>query len=66
MLISKREITLSPRDDLNTAMEKFSLKDLEELPVVDTRYHDRVIGMLKRKDALAAYKKAVARSSEGA
>lgn len=57
-------ITLSPRDDLNTAMEKFSLKDLEELPVVDTRYRDKVIGMLKRKDALAAYKKAVARSSE--
>ncbi|MBI3580658.1 MAG: chloride channel protein [Nitrospinae bacterium] len=64
-LATHEVITLSPQDDLNVAMEKFAIKDLEELPVTDGAANPRVVGMLKRKDAIAAYQKASIRASEG-
>jgi CIC family chloride channel protein len=54
-------ITLKPGDDLNTAMAKFTLKDIDELPVVDEFNPKRIVAMLRRKDIMAAYNKEVLR-----
>ena len=40
-------------------MEKFDIKDLDELPVVSRSNERKILGMLKRKEVLAAYKRAV-------
>ena len=56
-LLSKNVIVLTPNDNLNTAVEKFTTKDIGELPVVDFHNQRKVIGMLKRGDVMAAYNK---------
>lgn len=48
-------ITVTLEDDLHNALRKFMLKNIEELPVVDTEDPGKVIGMLTRRDVLAAY-----------
>jgi CIC family chloride channel protein len=56
-LLSKNVIVLTPNDNLNTAIEKFAIKDIGELPVVDFHNRRKVVGMLKRGDVMAAYNK---------
>jgi len=46
-------VTLS--EDLATALRKFRLARLEELPVVESETTMRVVGVLNRRDVLAAY-----------
>ena len=46
-------VTLS--EDLATALRKFRLARLEELPVVENEDAMRVVGVLNRRDVLAAY-----------
>jgi CIC family chloride channel protein len=54
-LLSRNVIVLRENDNLNTAIEKFAVKDIGELPVVD-RFNDRkIVGMLKRGDVISAY-----------
>jgi CIC family chloride channel protein len=57
-LATEKVISLSPEDDMNTAMEYLSEKDIEEIPVVIPST-GRVVGMLPRRDVITAYKKAV-------
>ncbi len=52
-------ISLSPKDNLNEALEKFAAIDVAQLPVVDSKNQDRVIGMLSRGDLISAYNKKV-------
>jgi CIC family chloride channel protein len=61
LLKTKNVIVLTPNDNLNTAIEKFSIKDLGELPVVDVYNRRRVVGMLKRGDVFNAYNKELLR-----
>lgn len=42
-------------EDLATALRKFRLARLEELPVVENENSMRVVGVLNRRDVLAAY-----------
>jgi CIC family chloride channel protein len=42
-------------EDLATALRKFRLARLEELPVVESENSMRVVGVLNRRDVLAAY-----------
>ena len=60
-IATENVITLSPYDNLNSAMEKFSLKDIEEIPVMDVLYPKKVIGMVTRRDVISAYNKEVLR-----
>lgn len=60
-IATEKVITLNPDDDLNAAMEKFGSKDIEEIPVVSPGEPGRLIGMLKRRDVIAAYNKEVLR-----
>jgi len=48
-------IMLTPDDTLYTAMELFDIKGIEEIPVVENLEAKWVIGMLKRRDVIAAY-----------
>jgi CIC family chloride channel protein len=64
-IATERVITLTPEDNLNTAMEKFSIKDLEEIPVVSDRDPRRLAGMVRRKDVIAAYNKEVLKRESG-
>ncbi|MDY7031367.1 MAG: chloride channel protein, partial [Thermodesulfobacteriota bacterium] len=48
-------ITVTPMDDLQDALRKFTLKNIEELPVVEQEDQRKVIGMLSRRDVLSAY-----------
>ncbi len=60
-IVSRKVIVLTPDDNLNTAIEKFAVKDLEEIPVVDMFNQRRVVGMLKRGDVITAYNKELLR-----
>jgi CIC family chloride channel protein len=58
-IVTENVITLNLDDDLNTAMEKFALKDIAEIPVVDYDHPRKILGMLRRKDVIDAYNKEV-------
>jgi CIC family chloride channel protein len=48
-------IMLTPDDSLYTAMQLFDIKGIEEIPVVENLENKWVVGMLKRRDVIAAY-----------
>jgi CIC family chloride channel protein len=52
-------VTLTPDDDLYTAMELLNKKGIEEIPVVENETERWVVGMLKRRDVIAAYNREV-------
>jgi CIC family chloride channel protein len=58
-LAEKNLIKLSPRDTLTTAIKRFGVKDIEAIPVVDPTDSKKLLGVLKRKDVMDAYNKAV-------
>lgn len=52
-------IFLSHDDTLYTAMKLFDVKGIEEIPVVDEKETKWVMGMLKRRNVIAAYNREV-------
>jgi CIC family chloride channel protein len=64
-IMTEDVIVLAPDDDLNMAMEKLSIKDIEEIPVVERNGPNRVIGMLRRKDVIGAYNREVLMEESG-
>ncbi len=54
-ICSRDVITLTPDDNLYDAMQLFDLKGIEEIPVVESREEQWVLGMIKRRDVIAAY-----------
>ena len=52
-------IFLSHEDTLYTAMRLFDVKGIEEIPVVDDPESKWVVGMLKRRNVIAAYNREV-------
>ena len=52
---ARKVICLTPDDNLYTAMELFDLKGIEEIPVVESLDDKWVVGMLRRRDVIAAY-----------
>lgn len=52
-------IKLLPHDSLTVAIKKFAIKDIETIPVVDPEDQQQLIGILKRKDVIDTYNKAV-------
>jgi CIC family chloride channel protein len=46
---------LAPEDDLDRALQRLMALDLEELPVVDPSNPGHVLGILSRRDIIAAY-----------
>ncbi len=64
-IATENVIVLTPGDDLNTAMERFSIKDIEEIPVVEHEGSKKVMGMVRRKDIIAAYNREVLKKESG-
>ncbi|MDH3330131.1 MAG: chloride channel protein, partial [Desulfobulbaceae bacterium] len=54
-ICSRDVITLTPDDNLYDAMQLFDLKGIDEIPVVENLDDPWVLGMLKRRDVIAAY-----------
>lgn len=48
-------LSVSPHDDLNTALKRFTSLNLDELPIIDPREPRKLLGMLRRKETIAAY-----------
>jgi CIC family chloride channel protein len=60
-LCTEDVVVLTSIDNLNEALEKLSLMDLDEMPVVDFHEHKKVIGMIRRSDIISTYNKEIMR-----
>lgn len=58
-IMYRNVITLTPDDDLYTAMSQFMRKGIEEIPVVESLKEQWVVGMLRRRDVLSTYNREV-------
>ncbi|MBF0542086.1 MAG: chloride channel protein [Nitrospirae bacterium] len=48
-------VVINSTDNLNEALEKLSMMDLDEMPVVDVFAHKKVLGMIRKSDILSTY-----------
>ena len=48
-------IVTTPSEDLNTVLQKFTIKNIDGLPVVEEDDHGSLIGMLYRREVIAFY-----------
>ncbi|MBN1141662.1 MAG: chloride channel protein, partial [Deltaproteobacteria bacterium] len=58
-------ITTTEEEDLDTALRKLGARDLNQLPVVDPETGRRILGVISRRDIVAAYNRALMRRSLG-
>lgn len=54
-VMNTRVLTVTPDDDLNTALTRFTALNIDELPVVSPDDSQRLLGILRRKETIAAY-----------
>ncbi|QDV23323.1 H(+)/Cl(-) exchange transporter ClcA [Aureliella helgolandensis] len=54
-VMNTRVITLTPEDDLNAALTRFTALNIDELPVVSPEDSQKILGILRRKETIAAY-----------
>ena len=59
-VMTSKLVTVTPEDDLNTALRRFTELNLDELPIVDAQDPSRLLGMLRRKDTIAIYNRQLA------
>jgi CIC family chloride channel protein len=60
-LCTEDVVVLSSTDNLFIALDKLSLMDLDEMPVVDIRAQKKVVGMIRRADIISVYNQEVRR-----
>lgn len=58
-------LTVTPEDNLNTALKKMTTAEIRELPVVSREDSRRVISMLSRKDVIRNYHDQIERIKKG-
>ncbi len=58
-------LTVTPGDDLKTALRKMTKAEVRELPVVDPEDPGRLISMISRKDIIRTYYEQVEKIREG-
>lgn len=54
-VMTSNVVAVTPEDDLNTALRRFTATTIDELPVVDGADHTRLLGTLRHKEVIAAY-----------
>ena len=54
-IMTSNVITVAPDDNLNDALKRFTSLNLDELPVIDPANPGILLGMLRRKETIAAY-----------
>ncbi len=64
-IATEEVIVLYPDQDLNAAVERFTLKDIDEIPVVAGDNPKKVIGMVSRKAVISAYNREVLKKAKG-
>jgi CIC family chloride channel protein len=52
-------ILATPSEDLNSVLQKFTIKNIDSLPVVSDEDHGILIGMLNRREVIAYYNEQV-------
>jgi CIC family chloride channel protein len=52
-------IITTPSEDLNTVLQKFTIKNIDSLPVVRDDDHGILIGMLNRREVISFYNEQV-------
>ena len=52
-------ILTTPSEDLNTVLQKFTIKNIDSLPVVKDDDHSNLIGMLNRREVISYYNERV-------
>jgi CIC family chloride channel protein len=52
---TEKIITTTPSDDLNSVLHKFTIKNLDSLPVVQDDENNILIGMLNRREVIGFY-----------
>ncbi|MEZ6124939.1 MAG: hypothetical protein R3C49_17475 [Planctomycetaceae bacterium] len=57
-------LSVAPDDDLNIAIRKFTALNIDELPVLDPHDPGKLLGMLRRKETIAAYNRQLAKRQE--
>ncbi|QDT63677.1 chloride channel protein [Calycomorphotria hydatis] len=58
-------VSVSPSSDLNSALRRFTSRNLDELPVMDPENPKRLIGFVRRKEVIAAYNKRLMEHKKG-
>jgi CIC family chloride channel protein len=64
--MTPRVVGMTPDDDLNTALRRFTSVNVEELPVFEGRDSARLLGMIRRADAIEAYNRRIAQHHQAA
>jgi CIC family chloride channel protein len=54
-VMTTRVVSVTNRDDLHTALKRFTELNLDELPVVNPENKRDLLGMLRRKEVIACY-----------
>jgi CIC family chloride channel protein len=58
-ICTSQVITITRNENLDRALEKIGLRNIEQLPVVDNENPRKIVGILSRRDIFAAYNKAL-------
>lgn len=58
IMISKF-LSVTPDEDLNSSLQKFTRVNIDELPVLDAEDNGKLLGMLRRKETIGAYNRRV-------
>lgn len=64
-VMTSKVVSVSPSDNLNTALKRFTSLNLDELPVIDPQDPGRLIGMLRRRETIAAYNQRLTELKQG-
>ncbi|NDY41336.1 chloride channel protein [Dissulfurirhabdus thermomarina] len=65
--IARRDIiTTTPSEDINTLLRKFTLRNIDQIPVVADDDPTRFLGMVSRREAIALYNQAVQQIKDAA
>lgn len=59
-VMTSKIVSITPTDDLNTALRRFTATEIDELPVVDPQDRTRLLGMLRHKELIVAYNRRLA------
>lgn len=65
-IMTTKIVSVSPDDDLNAAMRCFTELNLDEIPVLQVADGGKLLGMLRRKDAIAVYNRRLMEQKQAA
>lgn len=65
-VMTTKLVSVSPNDDLNTALRHFTAMNLDELPVLDPEKPGELLGMLTRRETIAFYNRRVMEHKQAA